>query len=114
MAKSRTVQIPGDDAPIDEPVIDAPELELEVEAEAAAEDDYLPEPEPAYRLTRERIAHMRAAHVAAMFAQVDYPDGTPLDDTLAPCANGAFEQRYVVGRLLTADGWLVGVAVPLG
>jgi hypothetical protein len=112
MAKSRNVQVPGDDAPIDEPVIDAPELE--VEAEAAAEDDYLPEPEPAYRLTRERIAHMRAADVAAMFAQVDYPDGTPLDETLAPCANGAIEQRYVVGRLLTADGWLVGVAVPLG
>lgn len=108
MAKSRTVQIPGDDAPIDEP-------ELEVEAEAAAEDDYLPEPEAEpYRLTRERIAHMSAADVAAMFAQVDYPDGTPLDGTLAPCSNGGPEQRYVVGRLLTEDGWLVGVAVPLG
>jgi hypothetical protein len=113
MAKSRTVQIPGDDAPIEEPVIDEPELEVEVDA--AAEDDYLPEPEvEPYRLTRERIAHMRAADVAAMFAQVDYPDGTPLDETLAPCSNGGPEQRYVVGRLLTADGWLVGVAVPLG
>jgi len=119
MAKApRNIQIPGDDLPAEhEPgILDADDdydAEPEPELVPHPEPEQAPEPVDAWALTREQIAYMPGARVAAMFGQVNHPDGTPLDDVMEPCASGAPEQRYVVGRLLTRDGWLVGVAVPI-
>ena len=44
--------------------------------------------------------------------ELSYPNGTRLDENMLP-VTGLSEPRYVVGNLLTADGWVVSRAIPL-
>lgn len=126
MAKARTIHVPGEDAPLtDDVAVEAAEAHEATVAAAVPVDhfaeqltstedeDALPEPTPTGRHTRMQLAHMSAAEVCGLYNQVDnYPDGTPLNADMQPLDAGQ-QQAYYVGRILTRDGWLIGVAVPI-
>lgn len=133
--KARDVQIPNDQpATPDAPLVTADEPEATPEELAAAEAAHeatvaaavapepeppaapaepLPEPDPHARHTRMQLAEMSAREVFKLYGEsVNYPDGTALNENREPLEAGQ-AQAFYVGRILSRDGWLIGVAVPI-